>query len=288
MRITWTEEQTKQLIAGYPSVGDPRELAKSIGKTYPALKTRAMKMNLKRMFNAQTGRTTSAPEQDKFLKENYLSVPVKRMAKMIGRSHCLVVKRMKQLSLVQPRGLIEKIKSSTRFKTGTLPFNKGLKREDFMTPEGLEIVKSRQFKKGNLPGNTLHDGAIVTRNSHKKMGGPSYKWIRISKANWKMLNVFNWENAYGPVPEGYIIVFRNGDTMNCDLDNLECITRVQHCENTRNSDGYIAMSMAHDKGGRGKINRDILKVLIEEKELIDLKRQSIKLKKIINEQRAKH
>ena len=42
---------------------------------------------------------------------------------------------------------------------------------------------------------------------------------------WKLKQRVVWEAAYGEIPEGHIILFLDGNTKNCDLDNLACVPR---------------------------------------------------------------
>ena len=48
--------------------------------------------------------------------------------------------------------------------------------------------------------------------SHEK-----YHWVR--KAVWV------WKQANGPVPEGHAVLQLDGDPANCELDNLECVSK---------------------------------------------------------------
>lgn len=165
-------------------------------------------------------------EDCKFIEENYLDLPVKKIADILGSNHGMIMRYLKKAGLVIPKEIIDKRKKESRFYPGHVPATKGKKIEEFMTPEVMEIWKKKTFKKGNVPLNTLYDGAIRTRTP-KKIGKLPYKWIRISKGNWKMLHVYLWEKRYGKPPEGHIIVFKDGDTLNCVLENLELITRQE-------------------------------------------------------------
>lgn len=84
------------------------------------------------------------------------------------------------------------------------------------------------FKKGGLPHNTKHNGAIVIRTDTKTRR--KYKWIRISKGKWEMLHVRIWKKAGRKIPEGTIIVFKDKDPMNCVLKNLERITLAENMQ----------------------------------------------------------
>lgn len=113
----------------------------------------------------------------------------------------------------------------TQFKKGHEPFNKGKRLDEFMTPKGIESTKKTWFQKGHLPHNTLHDGEIRIR---RDKSNDSYKFIRLSLGVWQALHVYNWEKEKGPVPEGFIVVFKTSGRMNCEVSNLELITRSEH------------------------------------------------------------
>ena len=36
-----------------------------------------------------------------------------------------------------------------------------------------------------------------------------------------------WEKAFGPIPKGHCVQFKDGDTTNCILDNLYLISRAK-------------------------------------------------------------
>jgi frataxin-like iron-binding protein CyaY len=42
---------------------------------------------------------------------------------------------------------------------------------------------------------------------------------------WRRKHYWVWESAYGPVPQGYEITFRDSNSFNCDLDNLMLFKR---------------------------------------------------------------
>jgi hypothetical protein len=283
---SWTAFQTAVLIEQYPHCPDTRELAKSLGKSYEALHSRATVLKLKRLVpNSTTGRTSCTPEQEKFIIDNYLSMPVNSIARAIGRSEMLVKCRMGQLQLVVPQEIKDRFIQMGRRKKGEVPLNKGKKQYEFMSAEAIDRCSKTRFKKGEVPKNTKHDGAIAIRHGHKKRGGRPYKWIRLSMGKWEQLHVHIWKQKHGPVPAGHIIVFKDRDTMNVQLENLRCISRKQHAQESQNSDGWIATSMAHEKGVRGKIDIKLRNELLQRKDLIELKRKSLQLNKVIHEQR---
>jgi hypothetical protein len=114
-----------------------------------------------------------------------------------------------------------------RYEKGNVPFNKGKKISDYLDKEVIEKIQKTTFKKGNLPHNTLSDGAVTLRRDKT---GVSYYYYRISKAKWIPYHHKIWSDAHGQVPKGLIVVFKDRNTLNCKLENLELITRKENME----------------------------------------------------------
>lgn len=87
--------------------------------------------------------------------------------------------------------------------------------------------KETQFKKGQLPYNTKYDGCITVRSD-------GYKYIRLAMNKWVLYHRYVWEQAYGPIPPGMILVFKDRNPLNCDLGNLELITRSENLRRNSN------------------------------------------------------
>lgn len=161
-------------------------------------------------------------QQKGFIKDNYLDMPIRHIAKAIGRSRCFVKGEMKRQGLVIPNEILMERAKLSRFKKGSVPFNKGLKMEDFLSTETIEKFKASQYKKGNRPHNTLQDFEIRVREDKN---GYQYKWIRISMNNWVHYHRYLWEKENGSIPEGHNVQFIDGDTLNCVIENLYLVKR---------------------------------------------------------------
>lgn len=113
------------------------------------------------------------------------------------------------------------------FVKGTSSWNKGVKMDD----ETREKVKHTFFKKGHTPPNTKPVGSI---RIYKDKIGKYYKLIKVvNKRKWQPLQRIVWEEANGPIPKGMLVVFKDGDTLNCELSNLELISKEENM--SRNS-----------------------------------------------------
>lgn len=103
------------------------------------------------------------------------------------------------------------------FKRGHRAWNKGIKKPY----KGGEATR---FTKGHLPHNTRKD--FDTRICRDKCG-KDYKMIRISLGKWEYYHRYVWTLHYGH-PGKNIIRFKDGNTMNCDIENLMLITRGEN------------------------------------------------------------
>jgi hypothetical protein len=119
-----------------------------------------------------------------------------------------------------------------RFEKGNIPWSKGRK----MSPEQYEKCKGTMFKAGER---SKFREEVGTENVDKY----GYTWVKVSdyqydpvnpRNNWKMKQRLIYEQAYGPIPEGVMIVFLDGNKQNFDLDNLAPVTASTICRMNQN------------------------------------------------------
>lgn len=103
--------------------------------------------------------------------------------------------------------------------------------------------EATRFKKGNLPHNTKHDGAISKR-FHKKEN-KYYLYIRVEKAKWELLNRYTWKKHHGEIPKGYLVAFKDGNQLNCDIDNLMLISMAENMKRNNNEKNRVAGIKRH-------------------------------------------
>ena len=56
-------------------------------------------------------------------------------------------------------------------------------------------------------------------------------WV-ITEHGRKQKHRVVWEQAHGPIPEGYLVKFKDGNRMNCSIDNLYLVSRADHARET--------------------------------------------------------
>jgi hypothetical protein len=213
-------------------------------------------------------------EEDQFLRDNCLTIPKKRMSKMLCRSEASAGNRMKLLGIVVPAEVAQRFLKESFIKKGTKAFNKGKRMEDFMSPDAIERTMGTRFQKGGIPHNTRKaDGVVSIRNNK----GILSKWIRVECSKWQQLHHYNWLKAGKEIPKGNILIYKDGDPLNCELSNLECISRTANLN--RNKQGTTAAERM-TKRWRKKKDPEFAKELAEAERL-----KKKELKKAANKKR---
>lgn len=211
---------------------------------------------------------------DAFLRSHLNEMTDREIGQALGRSKSSIRNRLTKLGITRPADVRARMMQKTQFRKGRASWNRGIK--------GIHLSPSTEFKKGHQPTSTKHDGAITVRNRNQT----PYQYIRISKCNWMLLHRKVWEDANGPIPRGHVIRFRNGNTLDVRLENLECISRSEHAMRNQNrekarktlvdSDAYIISRMApRDKHLQEKLRHF--------PHLVELKKEQLKLKRAIRE-----
>lgn len=237
--------------------------SKSVVQKYMRQAGLNVSVERQRWFRSQgmKGRTIFTRAMDKILIAQYKDVPGKELARQLGVSSTCLYKRMEQLNLSVPKKILEQRKRNTQFKKGQEAHNKGKKMADFLSPKAMKKLKKTQFKKGHTPHNTLEGNGAIRVRLDSKTGRP-YKYLKLADADWQLLQRVNYEKAYGPIPEGSLVSFKDGDTMNCNPKNLECITKAENAR--RNLAAYRKLPPELKKGI--KLKNRITKLIQEQNE----------------------
>ena len=116
-----------------------------------------------------------------------------------------------------------------RFVKGQDSHNKGQK----MNSEQYKKAQPTMFKPGIIPANTLAVGTELVFPD-------GYTWVKINNipkakkaVNWRQKHRLLWEQNFGEIPEGYLVIFKDGDKSNFDLDNLACISKQVNLQLSR-------------------------------------------------------
>jgi hypothetical protein len=108
----------------------------------------------------------------------------------------------------------------TRFKTGHKPWNTGRK--------GIRLgggAVATQFKTGQKPHTWQPIGS-------ERINADGYRQRKMTDTgyppkDWAMVHILLWEEHHGSVPKGHVIVFKDKNRAHIEIENLECISRVE-------------------------------------------------------------
>ena len=155
-------------------------------------------------------------------------LPNRTMAALRSQANKLGVLKSKELlsSLAEP---LKVSGAAHRYPKGSIPANKGKVMDDALK----EKYKHTFFQKGNQPHNTKPIGTISER---KDMYGWAYKHIKIADSDWRLLHREVWIEHNGPIPPGHRIHFKDKNTLNCEIENLECLSPQQAMDLNRITD----------------------------------------------------
>ncbi len=78
------------------------------------------------------------------------------------------------------------------------------------------------FRKGNMPKNYRPVGS-------ERINVDGYVEVKVADPNkWRLKHRVVWESVNGKIPKGFIVIFRDNDRTNTDIDNLMLIRRGTH------------------------------------------------------------
>lgn len=218
MRL-YNKEQTEWLnsfIPGHTSAEVAEEFNKKFNMQITARKVKSYKVNHKIKSGTKKGKAKwTGPlwtkEMVDFVIANNKGMPNKDMAELVSKTF------NKNINAAQIKAIRGRLKIDSgltgRFEKGHIPSNKG--RKGYYAP-GSE---KGWFKKGQTSWNKakIGDEAWTT---------DGYLKVKIAEPNkWRFKHVVEWEKVHGPIPNGKMLTFLNGNHADCSPENLALITK---------------------------------------------------------------
>ena len=105
----------------------------------------------------------------------------------------------------------------SRFQKGHVPFSKGKKWDEYMSPESQARSRMTTFRKGDVPHNVQPLGSISIMSGYWVMKVTN---VGNQHQKWKFLHRPLWEKENGPIPKGRNVVGGNGDRNDIRMENL--------------------------------------------------------------------
>jgi hypothetical protein len=215
------------------------------------------------------------PHDIEALKRLYPNHSTKDVARILGRSLSSIYATAKKLGIKKSAEFLASEESgrlkkgqcrpgmvATQFKKGQTPANKGLRRPGWAPGR----MKETQFKPG-------HRGGAAALN-HKPVGTiktdpDGYLRIKVREAVhgkeatgfgntkvWPLYGRYVWEQHNGPIPPKHIVTFKDGNRLNCAIENLELMSCA---DNARRNSMWAKMprELAEVIQLRGALNRKL-------------------------------
>ena len=162
-----------------------------------------------------------------FIRDNSWGVSSKEMAEMVNELFGTSFTQHQMKCFRQRHGI--RSGETGWFQKGHTPANKGKKLEEYVGEERAREIKKRiaptQFKRGVAPMNELPVGTVVVNAEGyklRKKQNDGTLWER-----WEFLHRAVWREHHGEIPEGMMIIFRDGDRLNCDISNLTMVSKSE-------------------------------------------------------------
>ena len=225
MTREWTRKQIKMLVVDTLNGRKTDEIAKDLRAC------RKTVLDMQRELGLREAKRERWNDKDiALVRELYELTPTADIAARLGRPHGSVWQMAHKLGLSKSKKLIADTARErtmrpdhggrkSRFAPGVVPHNKGLK----MPGWAVGRMAETQFKKGSKPQTWRPIGTErLTKEGYLQRkvadtGNTVEDYVEVHR--------LMWEEAHGLIPEGCVIVFKDGDRKHLDLKNFEVITR---------------------------------------------------------------
>ena len=88
-----------------------------------------------------------------------------------------------------------------------------------------------RFRKGHIPANKgkkYSNPKLQSSIGSEFIDSRGYIKIKIAQPNkWVLKHRYIWEQFHGPIPDGYMVAFRDNNRQNVDVNNLMLVSRSQ-------------------------------------------------------------
>jgi len=227
MRFKYTSEQAEFLREGYLLMRIP-ELARAFNDKYKLNKSdSAIKAALKNR-NITCGRKKGNPvgsyslltkEQFDFVSENYKTLSIKDLTINLNEKFNTSFTGEQIKTFTTNHGI--KSGRTGCFKKGCVTWNKGV--------TGYMGANKTSFKKGQVPKNITPIGTerICSKDGYILIKVNEPNPYTAAKTRYKFKHIVVWEKENGPLPKNRVVIFLDGNKLNCEPENLDAITRSE-------------------------------------------------------------
>lgn len=212
----WTSTEIDFLRSNYMRM-TAAEIGLTINRTPASIRRFASLIGVSKMSKL-------SEHEKSFIRHNFMRITTRELSEILGRPVGTIDGfALREGLRKDPDFVTETRQKLHKSMKGREPANKGKK----MRPEQLINVRKAGLKRrGRKPA------------THKPVG---YEYIstrgmvmvKVSdipyagNQNWKPKHRFVWEQEYGPIPKGMVLIFLDGNQQNCSIENLAALNRQQ-------------------------------------------------------------
>lgn len=218
----WTKAEEEFMLTNYPLLGC-KKCAAELGIEAGKVKAKASNMKL-----SGPRRRPLTTEELNYFMTHYANTPTAEIAARLGVSESVVYHLVKKYGVRKSKEYIAQRSKKAwedrglgrySFRKGNIPFTKGRKQVEWMSPEGIEKTSRTRFKVGEKPKNWRPVGS-------ERVDINGYVEVKVEEGltGWRQKHRVVWENANGPIPKGYNVMFKDGNRQNCTLENLHLVS----------------------------------------------------------------
>ena len=234
--MTWTAAQDAYLRKHFPH-NKTEGIAKALGKRPSTVTSRAIKLGLSKTDEfirscCDWRRADPTEAQAEYIRAHFPCEATARVAEALGIKQSTVitmaakldVKKDEEYKRAQRREQVLRAGEGTRIKPGALSWNKGKR----IGSKGRSA--QTQFKAGSIPFNLMPVGServVADGYLYRKISDKPQQCLpgTIDNGRWKAVHRINWEEANGPIPDGAVISFIDGNRLNVHISNLILLDR---------------------------------------------------------------
>jgi hypothetical protein len=173
-------------------------------------------------------RTFWTEKEIKFIIDNYSDMNTADIATILnrpmggvyGKAYTMGLKKSKEylaIMLERESKKLAEFGKNYQFKKGDVPYNYGQKMSTIL----YEKIERTMFKKGRKPHNTRQEG-------EESISTDGYTYVKIADNDWRLKHRVLYENVNGPIPDDYMVVFKDNNQQNFDINNLVLITKADN------------------------------------------------------------
>ena len=224
----YTDRQLNFLRSGYLSM-KIRDLARAFNKRFGASKTESQIKSTLSNHRIRCGRKGKdklisyrrlfTEKQERFIRKNISGRRRAKMADLFNAWFKTEITPEQIKTFTGNHGISSGL--TGYFPKGHTPWNTGTK--------GLTGANSGSFKKGSVSFNhkSLFSERVCSRDGFILIKVPEPDPYTDFPTRWKHKHVYIWEQTHGPIPEGMVVAFIDGDKTNCEPENLMLISRAE-------------------------------------------------------------